>query len=164
MYYLAIPRDRMAVLIGPGGATKKRIERLTGTKITMDKDGKVSIDGEDSFKCFKSRDLVKAIGRGFSPERAEELLKENFCFDLIEIEGGVKDKERLRGRIIGKGGKTRKYLERKLNCEISVFGDTVAIIGPEDKIGACREAAEMLISGSMHTSVYRFIEKYLQNQ
>jgi ribosomal RNA assembly protein len=163
MYYLAIPKDRVAVLIGPSGSTKKRIEQLSGTRITVDKDGKVTIEGDNSLKCFKVKDLIKAIGRGFNPERAEKLLNDDFCFDLIDIKGSQKDKERLRGRIIGKGGKMRKYIERRLNCEVSVFRDTVGIIGHEDTIGACREATEMLILGSMHTSVYRFIEKYLQN-
>ncbi len=163
MYYLAIPKDRIAVLIGHDGETKKRLEKRTGTKIEVNKEGEVTVEGGDPLMSLKVRDLVKAIGRGFSPERAEKLLQEDYCFDLIELSGGPSDKERLRGRVIGKGGKTRNYLEKTLNCELSIFRDTIAMIGPEDRIGTCREALEILLSGSMHTSVYKFIEKTAQN-
>jgi ribosomal RNA assembly protein len=164
MYYLAIPKDRIAVLIGSDGSTKRRLEKRTGTKIEVNHEGQVTVDGGDSLTSLKVRDLVKAIGRGFSPERAQRLLQEDIAFDVIELGGNTQDKERVRGRVIGKDGKTRNYLERMLNCDISVFRDTVSIIGPEDKIGTCREAIEMIISGAMHTSVYKFIERITQNE
>ena len=113
-YELKIPKERIAVLIGPSGSTKRRLEKITGTKITVDTEGKVIIEGEDSFKCFKTKDIIKAIGRGFSPERAEELAKDNYCFELIEIKGNQKDKERLRGRVIGKRGKGERFSDERL--------------------------------------------------
>ncbi len=137
---------------------------MTKTRIEVSREGEVTIDGPDALLALKAKDVVRAIGRGFSPERAERLLNEDFAFDLIDLPGNPKDKERLRGRIIGKEGKTRNYLEKALNCEVSIFRDTVSIIGPEDTIGTCREAVEMLISGSMHTSVYKFLERMAQNE
>lgn len=164
MYYLAIPKDRIAVLIGPAGSVKRRVEDMTSTRIEVSKEGQVTVDGGDALTGMKVRDLVKAIGRGFSPARAERLLQEDIAFDVVELEGSSGDKERIRGRVIGKDGKTRNYIEKTLDCEISVFRDTVSLIGREDKIGICREAIEMLISGAMHTSVYKFIERMTQNE
>ncbi|MGI0151500.1 MAG: KH domain-containing protein, partial [Thermoplasmata archaeon] len=36
--YARIPEDRVGAVIGPGGATKRRIERATGATIEIDED------------------------------------------------------------------------------------------------------------------------------
>lgn len=79
--YVKIPKDRIAVLIGKKGQTKKEIEKRTKTKITIDSEtGEVWItstkETEDPLAVWKARDIVLAIGRGFSPERAFRLLNE----------------------------------------------------------------------------------------
>ena len=74
MLYARIPQERIGVLIGPGGGTKRRLEGDTGVKILIDSEsGEVTIDesaAKDKFMAVKARDIVTAIGRGFSDERA----------------------------------------------------------------------------------------------
>ena len=45
---------------------------------------------------------------------------------------------------------------------VSVYGHTVAIIGDFDQVNVAREAVNMLINGSEHASVYRFLQRKRQ--
>ena len=67
--------------------------------------------------------------------------------------------QRLKGRIIGKEGKTRELIEEHTGTYISVYGKTVAIIGTPDTVTIAHKAIEMLIEGSTHSSVYKWLEK-----
>jgi ribosomal RNA assembly protein len=40
-----------------------------------------------------------------------------------------------------------------------VYGKTVAIIGDVAQVDLAREAVAMLVRGSMHRTVYRFLER-----
>jgi len=44
-------------------------------------------------------------------------------------------------------------------CFISVYGKTVAIIGLISQVSIARRAVESLLMGSMHASVYKWLEK-----
>jgi ribosomal RNA assembly protein len=72
------------------------------------------------------------------------------------------DIQRLKGRIIGKDGKTRRIIEELTDADISVYGHTISIIGNFDQTHAAREAILMLIKGSQHSTVYRFLQKKRQ--
>ncbi|OYT66754.1 MAG: hypothetical protein B6U65_04890 [Candidatus Wolframiiraptor sp. EX4484-121] len=69
-----IPRERVGVLIGPKGSVKRRIEDELGVRLTIDSEGgsvrielkKPPEEGGDPVALFKARDVVEAIGRGFS--------------------------------------------------------------------------------------------------
>ena len=70
-YELKIPKERVAVLIGKKGEIKKQIEQATNTKLKIDsKEGDVEISGEDALKLYATREIIRAIGRGFNPEIA----------------------------------------------------------------------------------------------
>jgi ribosomal RNA assembly protein len=160
MQYVRIPQERVNVLIGEGGQTKKDIEARTRCKISI-AEGEVCVDGE-ALDEWVGKDVVHAIGRGFNPERAFSLLKEGNVLELIEIDeyaGTPKAMERLRGRIIGENGRTRRFIERASGALMSVYGKTVGLIGPYDSVAKAKEAVLMLLGGSRHASVYRFLEK-----
>ena len=96
-YELKIPKDRIAVLIGKKGEIKKEIESSTKTKLDIDsKEGDVVISGKDALNLYNTKDIVKAIGRGFNPEIALLLLKPDYAFELIEIEDFIKTKNDLK--------------------------------------------------------------------
>ncbi|MEM7825575.1 MAG: KH domain-containing protein, partial [Candidatus Aenigmatarchaeota archaeon] len=65
----------------------------------------------------------------------------------------------LRGRVIGTEGKTKKLIEKHADVKISIYGKTISIIGKWDKLMIAKKAIEMLLSGSLHSSVYKFLEK-----
>jgi len=170
--FARIPRERIGVLIGANGNVKEYIERKLPVKLDINSEtGDVIITlkegAEDPSLLFKAKDVVLAIGRGFSPERAFRLLDEEGCIleiiDLRSILGRSESAlKRIKGRIIGRDGKTRAIIEEMSGALVSVYGHTVAIIGDFDQVSVAREAVNMLINGSEHASVYRFLQRKRQ--
>ncbi|MBD3387718.1 MAG: RNA-processing protein [Candidatus Altiarchaeales archaeon] len=159
MQYVKIPEDRIAVLIGPKGATKRKLEKRCKCRIEV-VDGDVSVEG-DPLDEWVGKDIVQAIGRGFTPEKALQLLNDGHMIDFVDIEDYAntpKSRERLRGRVIGEAGRTRKHLERMTGTLICVYGNTVGVIGSYGGVALAKEAVEMLLTGKRHATVYRFME------
>jgi ribosomal RNA assembly protein len=166
MEYVRIPKDRVAVLIGKNGETKKEIEQRTGARISVDSsEGEVEVDTSKVFEPIFSLtvlDIIKAIGRGLAPEKALRLLQENVYLRIVDIrEYAGKNKNRivrLRSRVIGSKGKTRKTIEKITGADISIQGNTVVILGELYEVEIAETALDMLLNGAEHSSVYRFLE------
>jgi ribosomal RNA assembly protein len=170
MKYLKIPMDRVGVLIGHNGETKKDLEEKTGLKLDIDsKQGEVSFneaEAKDPLTVIKIENIVKAIGRGFSPQNALKLLDDNsdfFIFDLQEYVGKSGGHiRRLKSRVIGKEGKTRKVLEELTDSKISIYGHTISIISDVMKMNILKKAVDMILTGSKQATVYRFVEAQMK--
>ncbi|MFA4887329.1 MAG: KH domain-containing protein [Candidatus Nanoarchaeia archaeon] len=163
-YELKIPKDRIAVLIGPKGATRKKIEKKLNLRLQIDsQEGEVKLSGEDSLNLLSAQNIVKAIGRGINPEKALDLLEENVVLESIDITdySGTSKKRliTLRGRLIGTEGKSRKYIEQLTGIYISVYGKTITLLGEYEEVSLARKAIEALLSGSRHSTVYAWLEK-----
>lgn len=162
-YELRIPKERIAVLIGIKGEVKKQLELVTKTKIEVDSDeGEVTISGTDALYLYTAKEIIRAIGRGFNPEIAQLLLKQDYSLEIIDISTYAKNKDdmiRLRGRVIGECGKSRRIIEDLTQTHISIFGKSVAIIGSFEGIGMARRAVETLLEGAPHSNVYKWLEK-----
>lgn len=162
---IKIPEERIGVLVGPGGSMKNLIEEKTKTELVIDSEtGTVSIaSAEDPLLAMRVMDLVRAIGRGFSPERALPILDDEMLMldvlDLSKMVGTKSDMARLKGRIIGKDGRTREIMERLSGAKVSVYGKTVSLLGYPEQIRIARTAIEMLLDGAPHGNVYSFLEK-----
>jgi ribosomal RNA assembly protein len=163
--HIKIPLDRVAVLVGPKGSIKELIEVKSTTSINIESSsGTVEImDAKDPIKGMRAREVVHAIARGFSPEKAIKLFDDEYLMfetiDLSNIARTEKDMERLKGRIIGRGGKTREVFEDLTNVRISVYGKTISIIGYPEQNAVARAGIDMLLKGSTHGPVYKFLEK-----
>lgn len=167
--FLKIPRERIGVLIGPDGQTKKYIEKTLSVELQIDSGtGGVTINltekAEDPSLIFKAKDVVTAIGRGFSPEHAFRLIRdEEAVLDIIDLRSifgrSESDIRRVKGRIIGMEGKTRRIIEELTETNVSVYGHTVGIIGDIEQVQIAREAIQMLIRGSQHKTVYSFLHR-----
>ena len=163
---IRIPNDRIAVLIGKSGNVKLKIEKLCYVSLDIDGDtGEVLIKSQGNvgkIQPFKAMEIVTAIGRGFSPENALTLLKgENalHVIDLREFAGkSSANVERIKGRIIGEGGRARRNMENLSGTHISVYGRTVSIIGDSSKLRIAVDAISAISSGSLHGSVYSKLE------
>jgi len=161
-----IPTDRIGVLIGRNGSTKAKIEKRTGVELSIDsEEGEVDIDhthAKDPSMSLSVANVVIAIGRGFSPQKALKLLEEDYFLEVFDIRDYVgKKKEhvrRMRARIIGTRGKTREIIEELTGAHMSIYGNTVAVIGDSLQIDIARRAVDMLLSGSEHAAVYHFLE------
>ena len=166
---LKIPKERVAVLIGEKGSTKRKIQKLTNTKIFVSsKDGDVTIEGEDNYRIFVTGNIIKAIGRGFNPDVALKLLKEDYAFDMISINEfsgkSKKQEERIKSRAIGTDGKARKTLEKMTNTNLCIYGKTIGIIGSLEDVYLAKRALDKLLNGSPHSNVYKYIEREKERQ
>lgn len=167
--FVRIPKERVAVVIGRKGQTKREIEKRTGTKIEVDSEtGEVFItstkETSDPLAVWKARDVVMAIGRGFSPERAFRLFNEGETLEVVNLTDIIigNDKNalpRVRGRIIGRKGRTREIIEEMSGADVSVYGKTVAIIGNPIQVEVAKTAIEKLARGSPHGVVYKYLER-----
>ena len=160
---LKIPKERVAVLIGVNGKIKKEIEEKTQTKLEIDSDaGEVFIDGEDGLSVFNAKEVVQAIGRGFNPKIAMMILKGDHVFEIINIKDFGKTQnavQRLKGRVIGEDGRSRKTIEDLTESYISVYGKTISIIGEPESCADAKQAIISILRGAPHSSVYKWLEK-----
>ena len=162
---LKIPNDRIGAIIGKGGETRRNLEKILNVALDVDSQtGLVSVTNEENALAeIQSMEVIKAIGRGFSPQRAKKLLEdEEMILDIIDVSDIADTPEklaRIRGRIIGKEGKARAQIENMTGTEISVYGKTVAIIGLPDQAGDAHTAISMLINGSEHNTVFNFLDR-----
>lgn len=166
--YLKIPKDRVGVTIGKNGKIKHQLEIITKTELKIDSEtGNIAISStdetEDPLAIWKARYMIKAIGRGFNPEIALRLDNEELILEIINLQDYVgKSKKALvrqKGRIIGKGGRTRQIMHDMLDVEISIYGKTVSLIGKIENVQMAKEAINMILEGSRQKSVYAYLEK-----
>jgi ribosomal RNA assembly protein len=162
---IRIPKNRIAVLIGPNGAIKRELEKVTQTILTIDsQDGLVLVestdDAEDPLAVWKARDITQAIGRGFSPQRAFALLDDDVYLRIVNLEefGSTPNQiRRLKGRVIGKGGKTRRNIEELTNTYVTVMGNTVGVIGEVENQQVAVNAIVRLLRGAEHSTINRYL-------
>ena len=167
--FVRIPKERVGVLVGADGRVKRHIEEKLGVKLEVESDaGGVTVTLKDEVTdpslLFKAKDVVTAIGRGFAPEQALRLIRdEEAIFDLMDLRDtfgrSESDIKRVKGRIIGMDGKTRRLIEELTSADVVVYGHTVGIIGNFEQVNAARSAVQMLIDGSQHHTVYRFLQR-----
>ncbi|MFW5852574.1 MAG: KH domain-containing protein [Nanoarchaeota archaeon] len=159
---LKIPKERIAVLIGIEGETKRKIEQTASIKLAINsEEGDVVISSEDPVNLFTAQEVVKAIGRGFNPDKALLLLKVDFVLEMISLREISKNKnhlKRIKGRVIGTEGKTRGIIEELTKSNVSVYGKTICIIARSENASIAKRAVEMIIEGRPHSTVYRFLE------
>ncbi|MGC8584793.1 MAG: KH domain-containing protein [Thermoplasmata archaeon] len=166
MRYQTIPKNRIAVLIGTGGEVKESIEKTANVRLSIDSEtGEVVIDdtNSDAIMSLKAEMVVRAIARGFSPRRAFRIWNEEVYFETINLKEYYRKKEKrirnAKGRIIGENGKARKTIEELSGTYISVYGHTVSIIGTYEEIELARKSIEMLLQGSKHSTIYKFLKE-----
>ncbi len=162
-YELKIPKDRVAVLIGKHGEIKKRLEETAKVGLKIDsKEGDVIITGNDSIGLYTAKEVVHAIARGFNPNIANLLLKQDYMMETIDLRDYAATKNamlRLKGRVIGTEGKSRRVIEELTETHISVYGKTISVVGEIANVGIAKNAIEKLLEGGMHAGVYHELEK-----
>jgi ribosomal RNA assembly protein len=162
MKFVKIPMERVAVLIGKDGEVKQRIEDHDVEIHVDSQTGEVTLKGEPLAE-MDAENVVRAIGRGFSPHHAFCLFNDLYYYTLVDMRDyvGKKNKHvhRIAGRIIGKKGRTRKKIEEDLSVFISIYGHSVGIIGKTKGTETAKRAIEMLLEGANHSTVYRYLEK-----
>ena len=154
-----IPEERLR-LLKKDDKWKEELKKFMDVEVELNEE--VLISGEDSLQVVRVKEIMKAFGRGFDFDAALDLLDEEYLLETMEIrEFSGKSKRRqvvLKGRLIGTGGKTKRMIERDASVKIAIYGKTVSIIGKWDNLKVAKEAIGMILSGSKHNTVYRFLE------
>ncbi|HPD81552.1 MAG TPA: KH domain-containing protein [Candidatus Pacearchaeota archaeon] len=139
---------------------KKNLEKDLNVKIkNRGKEIYLSGEPEDEYIAEK---IIEALEFGFPFSTAMLIKKEDFDFMAINIKSCANQKnlERVRGRIIGKNGKTLKTLSNLSNCSFEIKNNQIGIIGDPDCIKNAEEACKLLLKGSKHANVYSYLEKH----
>jgi len=164
--YIQIPIERVGVLIGKGGSVKREIEETYGVKLDIDSStGRICIellDTSDPSNLLTVKNIIQATGDGINPEKALKIFsEEDAALHVIDLKYTVGDSRnnlvRVKGRIIGEKGKARKLIEELTNTAIAVSEHAVAIAGKLENVEIARRAIEMLISGSPHSVVWKYL-------
>ncbi len=161
MEIVRIPHERIGILTDEKNKNKKKIEKKCTVELHIETDGEVEIEGEN-INTFFARDVIKAIGRGFTVEQALKIVEDNYQFYLIDLDDHAHTenaKVRIRGRIIGEKGKIKAEIESATECILSIYGDTIGIIAKIDTIEYAKEALSMLISGAPHATLFIYLAK-----
>ena len=167
---MKIGKNRIAVIIGKNGETKKKIEDELNVKIILDsKTGDCEVKpmlenpNYNPLNVYTAEKILRAINRGFNPIKAMKLIEDTYdleIFNLYNLLGKSEKKiKRIKGRIIGRNGEMRKAIERYAESYVSVYGKTISIIADYENLQVARKAINMLLSGIPHHTVLRFLEK-----
>lgn len=161
-----IPVDRVGALIGKSGKVKQEIEKNCSVELNIDSEsGEIEIMTQanvEEMQPFKAMEVISAIGRGFSPQNAMKLMGDEYLLHVIDLRDfagkSPQQIERIKGRIIGEGGRARTNMENLTNTNISVYGKTVSIIGEPHQIKMAIAAVTSIANGSRHGVVYGKLE------
>jgi ribosomal RNA assembly protein len=123
--------------------------------------GKKAIISGETFNEYEAEKVIEAIDFGFQVKTALTLKEEDMNFIKLPIKKITKKNnlERVRGRIIGKEGKTKRTIQNLANCEITLKNNEVGIIGNAEDIEETKTALIKLIYGSKEANVYKFLEE-----
>jgi ribosomal RNA assembly protein len=163
----------VGALVGKDGIVKSEIEKRCRVSLEIDGesgDVRVSYDTESLKEGdpFKAQEVIAAIARGFSPQRAFFLFEENRVLSTIDLRqySGKSENSlaRIKSRLIGSDGKARKLIEQLSGTAISIYGHTVSIIGDPDKSKVAEDALVKIASGGTHKAAYQMLQKYRSKQ
>ncbi len=171
MKFVRVPINRIGAIIGPKGKTKRTLEKMSGFNLRIDsREGIIEVEASENSKALKGLQVlnaVKAIGRGFNPEKTYQLLETDCYLEVVDIRDYIgRSKKRMntvRGRLIGKGGKTRHIIEEMTGCDLAIQGHTISIISNLEGLNAAKVAISMVLGGSEHGSVYKYLESFRRN-
>jgi ribosomal RNA assembly protein len=159
--FIKVPMERIKVFKEDDSKIIKTVEEKCNVKIEIDTDGEVSMSG-DPTDLFFAKDVVKAIARGFSPNEALKLTIQDYNFTLINLKEEFSSENaitRLKGRVIGEKGKVKSEIEASTECNLSIYGSTIGIIGKIDTISYATEAVNMILDGAPISTVTNYLAK-----
>jgi len=166
---LRIQKERIGAIIGKKGSVKEEIEKKCKISIVIDSEyGDVILKSNNTnflniMDLNKALEIVMAISKGFSPERAFNLFKEDNSLEIIDLRDYVgkspNSLSRVKSRLIGEKGKSRRTIEELTGSYISIYGHYIGIIGTSDQINLTLEAITKICSGRSHKNVYNFLQE-----
>jgi len=150
---ILVPEERVKVFTQE---VREKLENEAGVTMKIE-DNAVVLEGE-GLEMLGAKNFIRAVGRGFSPERAWQVLEEDQVLEVIEL-GKLNEAQQknARARIIGTEGRMRGKIEESTGALVSVQGKTVSLIGTWEDTQKARVAIEMIIKGAEMTTVSRHL-------
>lgn len=167
---ISVPEARLRSAYKRDSWFISEVEKITGTKIIIDHDAsKIIIDVNKDAKqsdIIRAKEMIQAYAYGFDPNDALRLRDPDVFMEVINLKDYIpsSDISRVKGRIIGANGKTKSAIIEFTGAGVCISDNEIAIIGKFDQLQAAKRAIEMLIDGSPHTAVYRFLERFRSSQ
>lgn len=160
---VSIPLNKISILIGEKGATKKELQFVGKIKLDINsKTGEVRIFAKNPTRLWQATQVISAIANGFPQEIARKLFKPDYLYQDInigEFARNQKDVGRIRGRLIGRNGAAKRKIQNMAGVWLNISHKLVCIIGPSNNVELARGAIEMLLRGAPHLRVYAFIDE-----
>lgn len=159
MYEIYIPSPREK-LLREDPKLLAGLEKACGCRIKLSKEKLLEISGS-AFDEYNAKNVLTAFGCGFDDKTALLLLDDSYYFDSIDLEGLFDNKKRvleIKARLIGVGGKTKRYIESVSSARISIYGNSISIIGKMSQVGEADTAIKSIINGTGHHRAYTRME------
>lgn len=142
----------------------KRLMAELDVKIT-NKGKEVTIEGTPENE-YMARQVIDALNFGFPYIEAITMKKENKLLEFVNIKEHTNQSnlERVRGRVIGQGGKALKTIASLTDSAVELKENTVAIIANPENMERATEAIIAIIKGAKHGAVYKELEHNFPKQ
>ncbi len=137
-----------------------KLRKKLNCSIEILEDGRVKIDGT-AYDEYNAKNIIEAFGKGFSIGESYKLLNEEYYFKYVNLKDLLKNDaeiKRIKSRIIGKDGKTKSYIEDVSGVSLSLFDNTIGIIGTTEELTIATAALQILVEGGTHKKTYRIME------
>jgi ribosomal RNA assembly protein len=120
----------------------------------------ISGEGIDVWICSKA---IQGIARGLDWEEVRCIKDDDYEIAILDAKefgrGTKKDTIRLKGRVIGEEGKSRRHIEEDTGTTLRIYGKTVSIVGKIEDVEIAKRVVIMLLEGAKHSTVYRFLDR-----
>ncbi len=157
MEHILIPEKRAKLLEKLLG----NVEKMLSCKIKMVEGNEVVING-DAYSEFNAKNVIQAFGRGFELEKAYKLLSEDYFSKYVNFKDFFSNEEqirRIKARVIGSSGKTKLYIEELSGADISIYGNTIGMIGKAGELTIASAGLQILLEGGNHKKAYNIMER-----
>lgn len=156
---ILIPERRLNIL-RKNRKLKEELEGLCNVKIKVI-NNEIEVEGKDLLTLLRVKEILRAFGRGFPFDTSLNLLDENYYLEVINLRDYTRSRNRmivLKGRVIGRGGRIKKIIERETETKISIYGKTISILGKAENVQIASRAIRMILEGKKHGTVLSFLE------
>ncbi len=157
MEHLLIPEKRAELLV----KIIPEVEKELKCSIKVAEGNEVVITGE-AYDEYNAKNVIQAFGRGFELDKAYKLLKEDYFFKYTSLKDFLQKDDhidRIKARVIGKDGKTKLYIEEISGADLSIYGNTISLIGTTGQLGIASAALQVLLEGGTHKKAYSIMER-----
>lgn len=158
--FVIIPEEKLGILRNKKALYLRKLKNFLD--VSFEITDQVEIKSDDSFALLRTKEIVKAFGRGFPWADCLNLVDDEYSLEIIDttqFAGKSKNRQtELKSRVIGTEGKSKNIIEKYSGTNVAVYGKTVSIIGKWESIQIAKKAVEMILNGSKHGSVFKYLE------